>query len=254
MAPLMTAAFGTSPIRKENPSRPLRSLARTAVTLTVRGRPPDTTARSAVWPGRSFAISRWRRCARLDAIQPSPMSSRGVLRSMPLMLAMRSPSLMPAFSAGPSSDTPDTNTPSVSRLLPVEETNRPSAARSSSLSRVRRAGSSTSAATVLTFAVRSFPAPQISSVASSPGLSLRISRLNRLGITPVMSLSPASARESLRFTPFIEAMRFPSSIPAFSAGLPSVTEVTSTPRVSRRPSDAVLTPSIARLGSDESTV
>ena len=52
-------------------------------------------------------------------------------------------------------------------------------------------------------------------------------------MTPAMSSSPTSAAASLRLTPLIDAIRFPSSMPALSAGLPVRTEVTSTPSVSR---------------------
>ena len=69
------------------------------------------------------------------------------------MLAMRLPSMMPALSAGPFSLTPETNTPSVSRLLPLDPSEIPSAGRSSASWRDIRSDERSFAATVFTFTV-----------------------------------------------------------------------------------------------------
>jgi hypothetical protein len=108
-----------------------RSLAFVAVTFTMRERPLATMTSSAACPGLRLRTSRSSRSMRDDATLQSPTSPRGSRTSTPLMLAIRSPSTRPAFSAGPPATTDCTNTPTVSRALPVLERYTPTAALSS---------------------------------------------------------------------------------------------------------------------------
>ena len=144
------AAPGERKKVKLPPSCPFSDDALTVVTFTVRARLPLTTVSSSTSPGLALATSRDSRFNRELDTQPSSMSSFDTLSETPLIDAMRSPSTMPAFSAGPSSVTEFTNTPAVSRLEPVRPNPMPITARSSALRTVRFRGSRSSAATVLT--------------------------------------------------------------------------------------------------------
>ena len=68
---------------------------------------------------------------------------------------------------------------------------------------------------------------------------------------PPCRLRPHRMAESRRLTPLIETRRFPSSMPALSAGPPAVTLETRSPSVSRIPPELVVMPIAARSRSSE---
>ena len=217
-------------------------------------RPPPTYTLSVTSsPAFAFSSSRWRRRTLELPTLASPASSRLTRRSTPLMDWMRFPSSSPALPAGPASSMPMSSTPNVSRLLPVLPSDTPSAARSSSrLRETRRVVLyRSSAATVFSLTVLSWPPLWIFSSNSSPAFVFANSRESRRVMASDMSQSPTSAAASLSVTPLMEAIRLPSSIPALSAGPPGDTELISTPSVSRALPDEVVMPMTARSPSSD---
>ena len=181
------------------------------------------------------------------------MSSRGTRTSTPFTEAMRSPSTIPARSAGPSSTTDVMNRPSVSRMLLDAPTETPMAARSRSgmtfgwPATRTRSPSSSDWETVFTLTERETPPRCTRRSTSSPASSLASARCSRRWAIPTSSGSAASTAPTRRLTPFTSVMTSPGLMPAFAAGLSARTSEIVTPLLSARLSSERVTPSTARF-------